>query len=169
MALKFYNIRSKEILVADTEPKIAALYNSSDRSPNVSQGQDFGWRIAPEVVVELRRIKRNAEILKQIASNINKALNEVSEIDVLKYISDMTDLEVAPDVDPEDYEDEYRAEIKRLEKGLPKVPRVQAPVAAPEEKLVATDDDSAILNELAEEGDSYPEAPVLEKKAQSKK
>ena len=47
MAIRFLNIRSGEEAVAEDEPQIAALWASSDRSPNITQGQDFGWRIAP--------------------------------------------------------------------------------------------------------------------------
>lgn len=116
MPLKFYNIRSKEVRVAESEPMIAALWSSSDRGPNVSQGQDFGWRLAPEVVVELKRIKSNAAKIQEIAVRYNLPLEEVNERTILKYISDKTNINAAPVAEDGDYEDEYRAEVMELEK-----------------------------------------------------
>lgn len=116
MPLKFFNIRSKEVRVAESEPMIAALWSSSDRGPNVSQGQDFGWRLAPEVVVELKRIKSNAAKIQEIAVRYNLPIEEVNERAILKYISDKTSINAAPVAEDGDYEDEYRAEVMELEK-----------------------------------------------------
>ena len=115
MALKWFNIRSRETRTAETEPQIAAMYNSSDHSPNIAQGQDFGWRLAPEVVVELRRISRDPELLERIAGRFKKPVEELNEVDILHWISNKTTLEAAPVATEEDYSDEYAAEIRRLE------------------------------------------------------
>lgn len=115
MALKFLNIRSKEIRVAESAEMIAALWSSSDRGPNANQGQDFGWRLAPEVVVELRRISRNPALIQEIAVRYRKPLEDVGEKEILKYISDKTRASEAPVAQEGDYEDEYRREISRLE------------------------------------------------------
>lgn len=115
MALKYFNIRSREIRVADTEPMIAALWSSSDRGPNVQQGQDFGWRLAPEVVVEMKRIKSDIMKLQEIAVRYMRPLEDVGERDILQYISDRTPRDSAPIAQEGDYEDEYLAEIRSLE------------------------------------------------------
>lgn len=115
MAIKFYNIRSKEIRIAESEPHISAMWASSDRSPNAFQGQDFGWRLAPEVVVELKRIKNDPNTLMLIASKINRPLDDVDEKEILSYISSKTSPELAPVAQDADYTDEYNAEIRRLE------------------------------------------------------
>jgi hypothetical protein len=115
MAIKFYNIRSKEIRVAETEPMIAAMWGSSDRSPNVLQGQDFGWRLAPEVVVRLKRIKADMRTLERIAVRYAIPLENVDERAILKYISDMTAEAEAPVAQEADYSDDYEAEIRELE------------------------------------------------------
>lgn len=116
MALKFYNIRSKETRVADTEPMIAAMWSSSDRSPNASEGQDFGWRLAPEVVVQMKRIKRDNQMLLDLAKRYNVMSDAVDEKLILQYISDQTDSADAPVADDLDYTDEYNDEIRRLER-----------------------------------------------------
>jgi len=116
MAIKFYNIKSKEIRVAETEPLIAALYNSSDKGPNANNMQDFGWRLAPEVVIQMKRIKNDPEKILEIASRFRKSFDEVGDTDVLQYISLTTRTADAPVAQEADYEDEYRAEIAKLEK-----------------------------------------------------
>lgn len=115
MSIKFLNIRSKEVRVAKSEPHITAMWASSDRSPNVSQGQDFGWRLAPEVVVEMKQIKNDNTLMLQIAQMYNRPLEDVGEPEILAYISDKTRDEDAPVADDADYTDEYQAEIRRLE------------------------------------------------------
>lgn len=115
MAIKFFNIRSKEIRVAETEPLIAALWGSSDRGPNVTQGQDFGWRLAPEVVVELKRIKGDQRSLEEIAIRYRVMMQDVDEKLILQFISDKTDETNAPVAADGDYSDFYNDEIRRLE------------------------------------------------------
>jgi hypothetical protein len=116
MAIKFLNIRSNEEAVADTEPKIAALWSSSDHSPNITQGQDFGWRLAPEVVVEMKHIKQDLTLLERIASRYRKALEDLNEVDILHWISDKTVLDAAPVAQVNDYEDAYDARVRELER-----------------------------------------------------
>lgn len=131
MAIKFFNIRSKEVLVADTEGKISALWASSDHSPNITQGQDFGWRLAPEVVVEMRRIKQDALVLETIARTYNRPLEDVGEPEILQFISAKTTVDNAPTAQDGDYTDEYQAEIRRLEVEDDKMP-VNSPPEAKE-------------------------------------
>lgn len=114
MAIKFFNIRSKEVRVAETEPQISALWASSDHSPNITQGQDFGWRLAPEVVVEMQRIKQDINQLMVIAQKVNIPTDEITETHILEYISSKTAPDYAPVAADEDYSDEYNAEIRRL-------------------------------------------------------
>ncbi len=112
--------------MADSEPKIAALLNSSDRSPNVNQGQDFGWRVAPEVVVEMRRILLDKRMVRDIAVELDKAVGEITEVDILYWISSQTDVDDAPVAQEGYYEDSYRTEIKRREKSAAKNSKKQA-------------------------------------------
>lgn len=115
MALRWINIRSGEKVVAETEPQIAALWSSSDHSPNITQGQDFGWRLAPEVAVELKRIKQDMSMIERIAQRFGKLIEDIGEIDILHYISNRTALEAAPQPEVSDYQDEYDAQIRALE------------------------------------------------------
>lgn len=114
MPIKWFNIRSKEVRVAETEPQISAMWASSDHSPNITQGQDFGWRLAPEVVVDLKRIKQDQNLLMQIAVRYQIMAEDLDEKVILQYISDKTPLDNAPTAQEGDYQDEYDAEVRRL-------------------------------------------------------
>lgn len=114
MAIAFFNIKNKEVRIAESEPLIAAMYNSGDRGPNAREGQDFGWRLAPEVVVQMRRIMNDPLIIERIAARTNRGFEDIGEKEILKYISDMTSPEDAPVAQLGDYEDDYLAEIQRL-------------------------------------------------------
>ena len=115
MPLNWINIRSGERTIAETEPQIAALWSSSDHSPNITQGQDFGWRLAPEIVVEMKKIKQDLGALERIASRFGKSLEDIGEVDILTWISNKTKLEAAPEPDLEQFKDEYDQEIRKLE------------------------------------------------------
>lgn len=113
MAIKFFNIRSGETRVAETEPHITAMWASSDRSPNITQGQDFGWRLAPDVLVEAKRIAQDMNQLQIVATRMGKPLEEVRENDILAYISAKTTPENAPVASNDDYQDAYDQEVRR--------------------------------------------------------
>lgn len=115
MAIKFFNIKTKEVRVAETEPLISALWASSDHSPNAHQGQDFGWRLAPEVVVEMRRIVNDPMALQNISVRYGRPLDDIGEKEILQFISDKTDQANAPVAQDADYSDEYNENIRRLE------------------------------------------------------
>lgn len=112
MAIKFFNIRSKETRIADSEPKIAAMWSSSDRSPNITQGQDFGWRLAPEVVVEMEEIMQDPVKMERIAVRQGRPLEDIGEKEVLTYISSQTALADAPVIDESENIDEYQKQIR---------------------------------------------------------
>ena len=131
MPLNWVNIRTNTKTTTgddlDSEPKIAALWSSSDHSPNITQGQDLGWRMAPEVVVEMKKIKQDMRMLEKIAARFGKMVEDIGESDILTYISRRTTLENAPVVETNDYEDDYDAQVRALEiadkdEGFPDAP-----------------------------------------------
>lgn len=126
MAVKFLNVYTKEIRVAETEPMIAAMYNSGDLGPNAREGQDFGWRLAPEIVVEMRRIRQRPSDMVMIAATYNILPEDVDDKRILKYISDKTVVEDAPVAQNGDYEEEYRDEIRRMERTSTKTDKAKS-------------------------------------------
>lgn len=116
MALTFFNVKTKERRTAKTEPQIAALLNSSDRNPNAMQGQDFGWRLAPETVVELRRIASNPAEMQTVAVTFGIPLENVKESDILTYIARQNrEDQTGATLKEEDFTREYENDIRRLE------------------------------------------------------
>jgi hypothetical protein len=115
MSIKFYNINSGEERVAETEPMIAALYNSGDMSPNAHQGQDFGWRLAPEVVVQLKKMRSNERIMRTISERYH-LVDGVSDTDILRYISAEAAYKAKQVEEEQDHTDEYNQKIAELSK-----------------------------------------------------
>lgn len=116
MALKFYNIRSKETRVAESEPMISAMFNSGNLTENSMRGQDFGWRLAPEVVVQMKRIQNDAMTLQRIAIAYQKPVEDIKPTDVLMWISDHTEAEDAPVAQDGDFEEQYLSDIRQMER-----------------------------------------------------
>lgn len=127
MAIRFFNIRSGEEAVAETEPHISAMWASSDHSPNITQGQDFGWRMAPEVIVEMKEIKQDPIKLQEIAVRLNKPFEDVNEPDILTYISSKTAAQAAPVASGDDYQDMYDQEVRRLTEAQLKAKKAAMP------------------------------------------
>jgi hypothetical protein len=115
MSLTFVNIKSGERRVCHTEPMIAAHLNTSDRNPNAMQGQDMGWRLAPETVVELERISQDPATLQTIAATFGILLESVSESDILVYISMQNREDITgAKVDTRELQRQYENDIARL-------------------------------------------------------
>lgn len=113
--IKFYNIRTKEVKVARAEPMIAAYLNSSNRSPNALKGQDFGWRLSPETVVEMDRIRADQNTLNNIAAKNRVSPDEVTDAHVLKYIMhESTSDNTGVSKSDADFESDYHKEIEQL-------------------------------------------------------
>lgn len=133
--IKFVNIKSGEVAVAENEPHIAALWSSSDHSPNITQGQDFGWRLAPEIVVELKTIKQDVVQLSQLAARIGKPMDDITEPDILAFISTKYDAANAPIAHTEDYQDAYDQEVRRRMQEAEAAPVNDAPAGPKQESL----------------------------------
>ena len=154
MALKWVNIRTGEKLIAETEPQISALWGSSNRHPNVMQGQDFGWRLAPEVEVELDRIKGDMDMLDRIARRFGKMVEDLREGDILTYLSNRTRLEAAPEPDLNQFQSDYDAEVRKLKAEGSAVPH----------NLFGDDEETAPVN-LATLSDEELAAELARRKA----
>lgn len=155
MAVKFFNIKSGETRVAETEPHITAMWACSDRSPNITQGQDFGWRLAPEIVVEIKKLKQDPNQLVIIANRIGKPLEDVTEPDILSYVSARVTAENAPVASNEDYSDIYDNEIRRklkeseADKAFSDAENGVSPNAEPKESLADLEKRVALEERLA--------------------
>lgn len=67
---------------------MAAFLNSSDLGPNAGQrGQDFGWRLSPEVVAEIRKTKSNFNKMQEIARLKGCSVDDLRDHNILDYIA----------------------------------------------------------------------------------
>ena len=114
MAISFFNVKTGEKRTVDTEPMIAAFFNSSDQHVNATLGQDFGWRLAPETVKRMRDIMAENNKMNQIATTFQLPLDGVSKTDVVRWIS-LEDARKEQEAEQTDYTREYEEQIRALE------------------------------------------------------
>lgn len=118
MAIKFtrYGKNGKETRIVDTEPMLSAFYNSSDLGPNARVGQDMGWRLAPEDVVRVKKIKQDEALMTRIAANFQIPRENLTDTDVLFYISEEDRRANKQADEDEDHTDQYQKDIAEAEK-----------------------------------------------------
>lgn len=85
--IPFFNIHSKETRVCQTEEHIAAFYNSSDLGPNAKNRQDRGWRLDPEIVIEMEEIQADESRMAEIAKQFSIPEENVEPYHILKVIA----------------------------------------------------------------------------------
>lgn len=115
MAIEFYNVNSGEKRTVDTEPLIAAFYNSGDQHANANVGQDFGWRLSPATIKRIREIKKDPNTLERLRSRYSLTQDGITDTDILRYISEEDARKESQQTEVEEgafarqYEDEVRA------------------------------------------------------------
>lgn len=112
MAVKFFSVRSGEVKLADTEPMIAAFFNSSDLNPN-GIVQDYGWRIHPNMVKRIKALEEDEEFIEKLADKLQIPVENVATYHILKYISDKDDREQAKKDEKtgNQYQEQYEREL----------------------------------------------------------
>lgn len=93
--ITFENIKTGAKVVFDgtqdpqaRQAHMAAYLNSSNLSPNALKGQDFGWRLAPEIVAEMDRIKTDMQALDTISRRVGVGIDDVRDFHILNYIAE---------------------------------------------------------------------------------
>lgn len=173
MSLTFVNIKSGEKRVCHTEPMIAAHLNTSDRNPNAMQGQDMGWRLAPETVIELERISSDPATLQTIAATFGILLESVSESDILTYISMQNQEETTgAKVNTRELQHQYEADIARLRERDAKIeaearakgerPANVKPLVDPTPDPAPADDGLDTLDDVEEVNEEIDSTPVAD-------
>lgn len=121
VGIAFFNINTGETRVAETVEHMAAFYNSSDLGPNAKNKQDFGWRLAPEIVLELEEVKSNPDLMIRIASVNQIPPEDLADFNILKFIADRKFKEVAKaEAKTEDHTSEYEKRLAELRNGKSK-------------------------------------------------
>lgn len=152
-----------ETRVASTVEHIAAFFNSSNEGPNAKNKQDFGWRLAPEDLVELERLKEDANVMERIAATYQIPVEDVADYNVLKYMASTRFKSTARDTKNEDrtYESDYDRRVREAREGKTTEPAKQEAKAAPKPRTVNRDaGDGQFVSK--EEADANPKTTVTE-------
>src|SRR6187431_2721599 len=95
--ITFENIKTGEKVeftaAQDAETRqahIAAYLNSSDLSPNALKGQDYGWRLAPEIVAEMERLRGDITVLDMLSRRLGVSIDELRDFHILNYIAEQS-------------------------------------------------------------------------------
>lgn len=119
IGIVFENINTGEIRVASTVEHIAAFFNSSDEGPNAKNKQDFGWRLAPEDLVELENLKNDAMVMERIAAVYQIPVEDVADYNVLKYMASkrFASAKQASAAGGKDFESDYERRVREAREG----------------------------------------------------
>ncbi len=163
--ISFFNIKTGERVQLTRPHQIGAYLNSSDLSVNAQFGQDFGWRLAPEVIIKLDEFRADPNVLQQIATRIGVDISELTTIHLVQHISYLDDMgqkieaqrkERTPEFQA-DYEQEIARRRKEFEREWndvaedeePKAPVVKTPAKKPAAKPVQTDLEEEVKKKTA--------------------
>lgn len=93
--ISFENIKTGEVVTFSgtqnpltRQAHMAAYLNSSNMSPNALKGQDFGWRLAPEVVDRIEAVKGDLQTLTALSRAIGVPIDELKDFHILNYIAE---------------------------------------------------------------------------------
>lgn len=142
MKIKFVNIKSNEEVsfegTADRNlrsAQIDAYVNSSNMGVNANKGQDFAWRLDPEVAAEFDDIKSNYTRLKEISDATGVTPENITDGQILSH---MVSQELAKDSakrakveNVSSYEDEYRQRVNNAKQRKAGVTVQEKPVVKP--------------------------------------
>lgn len=87
MSVSFFNIKTGEEVALDDDAHIAAFVNSSDLGINATRGQDFKWRIAPELKAKVDEYSEDPLKLQEISVRMGIPMDSISIADVLSQIA----------------------------------------------------------------------------------
>lgn len=112
MSVKFFSVRSGEVVHAETEPMIAAYFNSSDLNPN-GIVQDYGWRIHPDMVKRIREFEEDEEAMEKLADRLQIPIENLATYHILKFLSDRDDKlnRKKEEKDSNQYQEQYEREL----------------------------------------------------------
>lgn len=87
--IDFFNIKTGERVSLDNPAHIAAYVNSSDLGINSSRGQDFKWRLAPELKAKVDEMRVDPRSLKEVSQASGVPLENISVTDIVEYLSEV--------------------------------------------------------------------------------
>lgn len=133
MSVKFFNINTNETVTLDLQPQIAAFINSSDLGINATRGMDKGWRIAPELVVEVEEFRRDIDKMRKLSDRTSVPVEGITIPDILFFLSEEEEQARKRSIQLEStgkYEDSYQAMVKAAREKRLAPPETSAPKPA---------------------------------------
>ena len=116
VGIEFFNVKTGETRYITSSEHIAAFFNSSDLGPNAKNKQDFGWRLSPEIIVELEQVKENPETMARIAQVYQIPVDDLVDFNILKYIVDRRFAPKPGKTDKQDHSAEYQKKLEAARK-----------------------------------------------------
>lgn len=122
--ITFENEETKEVVTFTGEEEVnmrnahmAAYLNSSNLGPNSGvRGQDFGWRLAPEIVAEMDEVRGDFETLDRISRRVGIGIDDIRDFHILSYVADRSFAQDAKKVQQksnvEENREDYQARVK---------------------------------------------------------
>jgi len=133
--ITFENIKTGEKVTFTGEQEansrnahMAAFLNSSDLSPNAGvRGQDFGWRLAPEVIAEMEAVRQDYDTLESISRRLGVGIDDIKDFHILGYVADRSFAEDAKKArvnapTSTELEEDYRTRVKAATSAKIEVP-----------------------------------------------
>lgn len=181
--ITFENIRTGEKVTFTGEQEVnarnahmAAYLNASDLSPNAGvRGQDFGWRLAPEVVAEMQSVREDYDTLERLSKRLGIGMDDLKDFHILSYVAERSfaqDAKLARVNEPTatDLEDDYRARVKAATSGVTLTNQGEDTVNSEEAAKLGQDlekqhskaaaaAEKAVKTEVVEEAVAVEEAP----------
>lgn len=172
IGIVFENINTGEVRVASTVEHIAAFFNSSDEGPNAKNKQDFGWRLAPEDLIELENLKNDGAVMERIAQIYQIPPEDVADYNVLKFMASKRFAAAKKEADAEgkDYESDYQRRVREIREGKNAPLKTEKVEPTEEEKAEAERKKQEVADEKqrkADEAKAKKEAKEAEKVAKS--
>lgn len=97
---------------------MAAYLNSSNLHANSNKGQDFGWRLAPEIVAKMDQVRTSPDKLDQISRNVGVSIDDIRDFHILDFVASQDfaiDAMAAREKERSTvYEEEYNERLKAL-------------------------------------------------------
>lgn len=112
--IEFFNIKSGETHYCRLEATIQAYINSSDMGINASRGQDFGWRLAPSWVQEVRNFRKDENKMANLGAKLRLEEDEsptLIQVIYAIYGAQLRAARVAAQEDENPYEEAYLSQI----------------------------------------------------------
>lgn len=124
------NIKTGEKVSLKRPHQIGAYINSSNIGVNSNKGQDFGWRLAPNIVVRIDEMASDIDLMEKISARKGIPVDEITTIHLVQYLSELDDrdekMKEAELARNPQHQESYEKEIEKLKSKKTEIPVVKS-------------------------------------------